>query len=181
MHIVQQTTDRLVLETVPPLFRPFFFGGLGVLAVGVGLLIGGPLLRGPSGGETASAAGPGIFLAAFGFFVTIVPAIGKIPYRRQIIVDRAEGAFIRRDRTLLRLRQESYPLGAIRAVDVEEARHVDGDPYFALVLRLESGESASIERFNDRDGAARVARLVRDHLDPSSHHAPGPQEVVARR
>jgi hypothetical protein len=170
MHAVQNTPDRLVLEGASPLFRPFFFGGLGFLVLGVSLLIGGPLLgQSPGGSEPAGEAsiplaGLGTFLATFGFFVAMVPLAGKIPYHKQIIVDRTAGQFVRRDRTLLRLRQDVYPLDEVRKVDVEEARHVDGDPYFTVLLRLEAGESVTLERFTDQMAAGETARLIRDHL-----------------
>jgi hypothetical protein len=170
MHAVQNTTDRLVLEGASPLFRPFFFGGLGFLVLGVSLLIGGPLLHQsscrsePAGESSVPVAGLGVFLATFGFFVAMVPLAGKIPYHKEIIVDRTTGQFVRRDRTLLRLRQEVYPLEEARTVDVEEARHVDGDPYYTVLLRLESGESVTLDRFTDRAAAGETARLIRDHL-----------------
>jgi hypothetical protein len=179
MRAVQNTTDRLVLEGASPLFRPFFYGGLGLLVLGASLLIGGPLLRRPSGGSqpagtpSVPVAGPGVFLATFGFFVAMVPLAGKIPYHKQIIVDREAGQFVRRDRTLLRLRQETYPLGEVQGIDVEEARHVDGDPYFVLLLRLESGESVTLDRFTDRGHACETARLIRDHLEPEASAGSG--------
>jgi hypothetical protein len=170
MHAIQNTPDRLVLEGASPLFRPFFFGGLGFLVLGASLLIGGPLLRQSPGGydlagdSSVPLAGVGVFLATFGFFVAMVPLAGKIPYHKQIIVDRTAGQFIRRDRTLLRLRQDVYPLDEVRTVDIEEARHVDGEPYFTVLLRLESGESATLERFTDLKAAGETAVLIRDHL-----------------
>jgi hypothetical protein len=172
MHEVTDADVRLVLQSIPPLFRPFFLGGLGLLVLGASLLIVGPFYRRSTGGspsgadDTAPVAGLGAFLATFGFFVAIVPVLGKFPYRKEIIVDRAAGHFVRRDRTLLRLRQESFPLDEVRRVDVEEARHVDGDPYFTLLLRLESGESVTLDRFTDRAAAGTAARLIRDHLGP---------------
>jgi hypothetical protein len=162
----------LILEGASPLFRPFFLGGLGLLVLGAFLLIGGPLLGrttvgSPTGaGDEVPIAGLGAFLATFGFFVAIVPVAGRFPYRKEIIVDRAAGRFVRRDRTLLRLRQESYPLDEVRGVEVEEARHVDGDPYFSLLLLLESGESATLDRFADRTAAGTAARLICEHLGP---------------
>jgi hypothetical protein len=173
MRAIENTTDRLVLAGASPLFRPFFLGGLGLLALGTCLLIGGALVpRSPGGsvpgGESpASPAAMGVFLAAFGFFLAITPLAGRFPFRKEIVVDRAAGEFIRRDRTLVRLRQETYPLGAVHSVDVEEARHVDGDPYFTLVLVLESGDTVTLERFTDRSAAALTARLIRDHLGPA--------------
>ncbi len=169
MHAVQNTPDRLVLEGASPLFRPFFFGGLGLLTLGVSLLIGSPLLgRSPAESQPAesamSIAGIGTFLAIFGFNLTMIPLVGRMPYHKQIVADRTIGQFVRRDRTLIRLRQEAYPLGEVRTVDVEEARHVDGDVYFVLLLRLESGESVMLERFTDRASAGETARLIRDHL-----------------
>jgi hypothetical protein len=170
MRVVENTSERLVLEGASPLFRPFFFGGLSFLVLGVGLLIGGVLLgrsRGsslPGDGSSASVIGLGVFLTAFGFFVALVPLAGRFPYHREIVVDRAAGQFVRRDRTLVRLRQETFPLEAVRMVDVEDARHVDGDPYFTLVLRLESADSVTLDRFTDRSAADRTARLIRDHL-----------------
>jgi hypothetical protein len=170
MNVIQDTTDRLVLQGGSPLFRPFFVGGLVFVVLGVGLLIGGPLagragIGPPTGtGGVASVVGTGAFLATFGFFVASVPLVGRIPYRKEIIVDRAAGQFIRRDRTLLRLRQESYPLVEVREAAVEEARHVDGDPYFSMVLRLENGEAVTLDRFTDRAAADRTARLIRDHF-----------------
>jgi hypothetical protein len=170
MRVIQDTTDRLVLEGASPLFRPFFLGGLGLFVLGVSLLVGGPLyrlstVRSPSEADNETPiAGPGAFLATFGFFVAIVPVIGRFPYRREIVVDRAAGQLVRRDRTLLRLRQESYTADEVRAVEVDEARHVDGDPYFTLMLLLESGQSVTLDRFTDRTEAGAVARLIRDHL-----------------
>ena len=178
MRVVQNTTERLVLEGASPLFRPFFVGGLGLLFLGASLLIGGPLYRLSRGGslfraaDATPVAGPGTFLATFGFFVAIVPVIGRFPYRREIIVDRAAGRFIRRDRTLVRLRQESYTLDEVRGVEVEEARHVDGDPYFTLLLLLETGESVTLDRFTDRTAAGVVARLIRDHLGSGTSSEP---------
>lgn len=170
MHAVQHTPDRLVLRGASPLFRPFFLGGLGLLAMGAGLLAAGPLLGrsplGPTdpGPGAASTAGLGAFLATFGLFVAIVPLVGRFPYRREIIVDRTAGEFIRRDRTLLRTRQETIPLAAVADVEVEEARHVDGEPYFTLLLRLDSGASVNLDRFTDRRAAAATAQLLRDRL-----------------
>jgi hypothetical protein len=178
MRAVQNTTHLLVLEGASPLFRPFFLGGLGLLVLGASLLVGGPLflpstVGSPSGADGAApVAGLGTFLATFGFFVAIVPLAGRFPYRREIIVDRAVGKFVRRDRTLLRLRQETYPLDEVRGVEVEEARHVDGDPYFSLLLRLESGESVTLDRFTDRAAAGATARLIRDHLGPGTSPEP---------
>lgn len=174
MQTVQNTNDRLVLQGASPLFRPFFVGGLGLLLLGFGFLVLGSTI-GPSTIGSRSAAdadggapttGIGVFLAALGFFVAIVPLAGRFPYRKEIVVDRPGGQFIRRDRTLLRLRQETYPLGEIRAVEVEEARHVDGDPYFTLLMRLHSGESVTLDRFTDRTTAGSTARLIRDHCRP---------------
>jgi hypothetical protein len=168
MHENPISDGRLVHTSAAPLFRPFCFGGLGLLIIGTGLLIAGPLSgRSSAGGVDAlPITGVGAFLAVFGFFVAIVPVIGRMPYRRQIIVDRAAGRFTRRDRTLLRLRQESYPLDEVWGIEVEAARHVDGDPYFTLVLRLEHGESVTLDRFTDRDAAERAVRLIEDHLGP---------------
>jgi hypothetical protein len=173
MHAIQNTPERLVLEGATPLFRPFFFGGLGLLTLGISLLIGGPLLarswdESRPMDHTLPTAGIGGFLAVFGFSVAMVPLAGRMPYHKQIVVDRAIGHLVRRDRTLIRLRQEAYPLGEVRSVDVEEARHVDGDPYFTLVLRLGSGESLTLERFTDRASAGEAARLIRDHLAPDT-------------
>jgi hypothetical protein len=121
--------------------------------------------------------GPGVFLATFGFFVAIVPLAGKFPYHREIIVDRVTGQLVRRDRTLVRLRQDRYPFDEVRSVDVEDSRHVDGDPYFSLVLSLVSGDTVTLDRFTDRSAAACAARLIRGHLDRSreggSRPAPG--------
>lgn len=170
MHPIQETTDRLVLRGASPLFRPFFLGGLGLLILGMALLIGGPLLGrttigpGEDGDGGAPTAGLGVFLATFGFFVAIVPLIGRFPYRKEFLVDRRAGHFVRRDRTLVRLREETYPIDEIRGVEVDEARHVDGEPYFTLLLRLDSGESVTLDRFTDRDAAGTAARLIRDHL-----------------
>ncbi len=174
MRAIENTTDRLVLAGASPLFRPFFLGGLGFVFLGACLLIGGALFpRSPGGSEAggeslASPSGIGVFLAAFGFFLAITPLAGRFPFRKEIVVDRAAGEFIRRDRTLVRLRQETYPLRLVNSVDVEEARHVDGDPYFALVLRLESGDAVTLDRFTDRSAAALTARLIRDQIGPPS-------------
>jgi hypothetical protein len=182
MHAVQNTNDRLVLEGASPLFRPFFAGGLGLMLLGGVLLIGGSQsLPSPGGSRSgreppASAPGLGVFLATFGLFVAIVPLIGRFPYRKQIVVDRAAGQFIRRDRTLRRLREETYALGAVRGVDVEQARHVDGDPYFTLLLRLESGESVTLERFTDRSEAESARELLSDHLGPDAGRRLNPAE-----
>jgi hypothetical protein len=183
MRAVENTTDRLVLVGASPLFRPFFVGGLGLLVLGASLLIGGALIRrSPCGSLPRDASsdpftGPGVFLAIFGFFVAIVPLAGKFPYHKEIIVDRANGQLVRRDRTLVRLRQDTYPFGEVRNVDVEDSRHVDGDPYFSLVLSLVSGDSVTLDRFTDRSAAAEAARLIRGHLGPSrdggSPPAPG--------
>jgi hypothetical protein len=110
----------------------------------------------------------GVFLAAFGFCIAMTPLAGRFPFRKEIVVDRSAGELVRRDRTLVRMRQETYPMAAVRSVDVEEARHVDGDPYFAIVLRLESGDAVTLERFTDRSAADLTARLIRDHLEPPS-------------
>ena len=112
-----------------------------------------------------------MFLAIFGFFVAIVPVVGRFPFRREIVVNRKGRLLIRRDRTLVRLRQESYPLSGVRSVEVEESRHVNGDPYFALVLRLESGDAVTLDRFNDRSGAALAGRMIHDQLG-SEHLSP---------
>jgi hypothetical protein len=171
MHAAENTTDRLVLRSTSPLFRPFFLGGLGLLVLGGALLIGGPYLGATPAGR-ASGAGPpiappglGVFLVTFGSFLAVVPLIGRFPYRKEIVVDRTAGQFIRRDRTLLRLREETFPLGDVRTVEVEEARHVDGDPYFTLLLRLGSGDAVTLDRFTDRSAAEASARLIRDHLE----------------
>jgi hypothetical protein len=180
MREVQKTNVRLVLRGASPLFRPFFLGGLGFLVLGASLLIGGPLFRratvgSPTGADgVASVAGIGAFLATFGFFVAIVPMVGRFPYRKEIIVDRATGQFVRRDRTLLRLRQETYSLDEVRGVEVVQARHVDGDPYFTLLMRLNSGESATLDRFTDRAAAGTAAQLIRDHLGPEAPRRPDP-------
>jgi hypothetical protein len=182
MHAAENTTDRLVLRGTSPLFRPFFLGGLGLLVLGGLLLIGGPYLGaspgGPVSGDEPPIAPPGlgVFLATFGFFLAAVPLIGRFPYRKEIVVDRAAGQFIRRDRTLLRQREETFRLGDVRTVEVEEARHVDGDPYFTLLLRLESGDAVTLDRFTDRSAARSSARLIRDHLagDPPTRTADPP-------
>jgi hypothetical protein len=184
MRAIENTTDRLILAGASPLFRPFFLGGLGILVLGAGLVFGDALFgRSPGGSVDAgespvSTAGMGVFLAAFGFFLAITPLAGRFPFRKEIIVDRAAGEFIRRDRTLVRLRQVTYPMGGVHSVDLEEARHVDGDPYFTLVLRLESGDAVTLERFTDRSDAALTAGLIRDHLGPPESAAeparPGP-------
>ena len=174
MRVVVNTSERLVLEGASPLFRPFFLGGLGFLVLGVGLLIGGVLVgraRGsslPGDGSSASITGLGVFLATFGFFVALVPLAGRFPYHREIVVNRAAGQLVRRDRTLVRLRQETFPLEAVRTVDVEDARHVDGDPYFTLVLRLESGDSVTLDRFTDRPAADQAAQLIGACLSPGN-------------
>ena len=126
----------------------------------------------PGDGSSASVTGLGVFLATFGFFVALVPLAGRFPYHREIVVNRAAGRFVRRDRTLVRLRQETFPLEAVRTVNVEEARHVDGDPYFTLVLRLESGDSVTLDRFTDRPAADRAAQLIRDGLSPVNGRRP---------
>lgn len=170
MHIARQTADRLVLAGGSPLFRPFFLGGLGLLILGTGVLVraapGLPKPDGPPGaaGSPRAMAGPGTFLVIFGFFVALVPVAGRIPYRKEIVVDRSVGTLVRRNRTLVRLREETYEPGDIRAVEVEEARHVDGDPYYSLVLHLGSRDSITLDRFTDRRAADRVAALIREHL-----------------
>jgi hypothetical protein len=179
MQPIQNTTDRLVLRGASPLFRPFFVGGLGLFILGAILLIGGPLLGRPTIGPTADGeggadtAGIGLFLTAFGFFVAVVPLIGRFPFRKELIVDRPSGQFIRRDRTLVRLREHTCPIDGIRAIEVDEARHVDGDSYFTLLLRLDSGESLTLDRFTDRDAADAAARLLRGHLAPTAPRADG--------
>jgi hypothetical protein len=178
MHAVENTNDRLVLRGSSPLFRPFFLGGLGLLVLGGVFLIGGPHYRQtpagslPSQGPPLAAPGLGVFLTIFGFFVAIVPVIGRFPYRKELVVDRAAGQFVRRDRTLLRLREETYPLSDVRGVDVEEARHVDGDPYFTLLLRLASGGSVTLDRFTDRTDVATARRLLGDRLGPDGSRGP---------
>jgi hypothetical protein len=184
MRTVENTTDRLVLAGASPLFRPFFFGGLGFVVLGASLLIGGVLFRRSTGGSLpgdaspAPAAGLGVFLTTFGFFVAITPVAGRFPFRKEIVVDRGAGRLIRRDRTLVRLRQEVYPLGEVRTVDVEDARHVDGDPYFGLVLSLATGDSVTLDRFTDRSAAERTAKLIRGHLGPSPDGG-GPPSAIA--
>ncbi len=172
MRAIENTTDRLVLAGASPLFRPFFLGGLGFLILGAGLVIGSALFPRSSDGSVAgvglpvSPTGMGVFLATFGFFLALTPLAGRFPFRKEIIVNRAAGEFIRRDRTLVRLREETYPLAGVGSVNVEEARHVNGDPYSTLVLRLDSGDTVTLERFTDRSDAALTARLIRDHLEP---------------
>lgn len=174
MHAIENTTDRLVLRGGSPLFRPFFAGGLGLLVLGGVLLIGGPRF-GPAAAGLVSgdpwpalAPGVGVFLTTFGLFVAIVPLIGRFPYRKEIVVDRTAGQFGRRDRTLLRLREETYPLGDVRGVNVEEARHVNGDAYFSVLLRLQSGVSVTLDRFTDRAAARIAEQLIHDHLPPAT-------------
>ncbi|MHB1558104.1 MAG: hypothetical protein ACYC61_11630 [Isosphaeraceae bacterium] len=183
MRPVENTSERLVLAGPSLLFRPFFAGGLALLAVGLGLLIvaaaGGPADNSarPAGEPSATVAGLGVFLTTFGLFVAILPLIGRFPYRREIIVDCANRQVSRRDRTLVRLRQDAYPFRAIVAVRVDEAWHPDGDPYYTLVFELDSGEVLTLERFTDRRPAAEAAGLIRDRLDaareePASAPAP---------
>lgn len=177
MKDTQDARDRLVLRCSTPLFRPFFLGGLGLLGLGVALLVVGPVLGrstvGPPGGGVP-LAGLGAFLSTFGFFVAIIPLVGRMPYRREVVVDPAAGRLVRRDRTLVRLRQESFAFIEIRGVEVEEARHVDGDPDFTLALRLDSGRSVPLDRFTDRLAAADAARLLRDHLPTADRPATAP-------
>jgi hypothetical protein len=183
MRPVESSIDRLVLAGASPLFRPFFLGGLGLLALGVGLLIfaasSGRADQGsPAGAPSTTPAGIGVFLTVFGVFVAIVPLLGRFPYRREIIVDRGTRQIVRRDRTLVRLRQDAYPLHSVQDVDVAEARHPDGDPYFTLALILDSGQVVTLERFTDRPAAVEAARLIRDRLDPvpaGPSASPGPQ------
>ena len=131
MRVVEDVSDRLVIRGASPLFRPFFFGGLGLLALGVCCLLAGPIAGrssiGPPGAAdgATSLAGLGAFLATFGFFVALVPLAGRFPYRREIIVDRAAGTLVRRDRTLVRLRQETYPADEVQGIDVVELRQVE--------------------------------------------------------
>ncbi len=171
MRHVENTSDRLVLAGGSPLFAPFFFGGLGLLALGLGLLVfaaasGGQAAGSPAGGEpSVTPAGLGVFLTTFGLFVASVPLLGRFPYRRQIIVNRGR-QIVRRDRTLVRLRQDAYPLHSVVGVNVQEARHPDGDPYFTLALFLDSGEVVTLERFTDRAEAAAIVLSIRDYLDP---------------
>jgi hypothetical protein len=173
MHPVENTTDRLVLRVGSPLFRPFLAGGLGLLVLGGALLIVGPHL-GPAAGSMsgdlrpASAPGIGVFLTTFGFFIAIVPLIGRFPYLKEIVVDRAARQFVRRDWTLLRLREETYPLGDVRGIEAEEARHVDGDPYYIVLLRLLSGEAVTLDRFTDRLPAWTAAQIIRDQIEPEA-------------
>jgi hypothetical protein len=166
MRPVENTSERLMLAGPSPLFRPFFAGGLGLFAVGLGLLILATITGSPAGaGWTAVApAGLGVFLTTFGLIVATVPLVGRFPYRREIIVDCRNGLVCRRDRTLIRLRQDAYPFRAIQAVHVDEARHPDGDPYYTLALGLDSGELLTLERFTDRPAAAEAARLIRERL-----------------
>lgn len=171
MRPVENTSERLVLAGPSLLFRPFFAGGLGLFAIGLGLLIvavsAGPADDSgrPAGENPATFAGLGVFLTTFGLFVAAVPLIGRFPYRREIVVDCTTRQVSRRDRTLVRLRQDAYPFRAILAVRVNDARHPDGDPYYTLEFELDSGEVLTLERFTDRRLAAETARLIRDRLD----------------
>lgn len=171
MRPVENTSERLVLAGPSLLFRPFFAGGLGLLAAGLGFLIIAASAGSaddsarPAGANSATFAGLGVFLTTFGLFVAIVPLIGRFPYRREIIVDCATRQVSRRDRTLVRLRQDAYPFRSIVAVRVDEARHPDGDPYYTLVFELDSGVVLTLERFTDRRPAAEAARLIHDRLD----------------
>ena len=167
----------LVLSCSTPLFRPFFLGGLGLLAIGLVFLVAEPVLGratiGPPGSPVRLITGIGVFLSTFGFFLTILPLVGRMPYRREVILDETAGRLIRRDQTLVRTREESILLGAICAVEVEEARFVDGDPDLTVVLRLESGRSVSLDRFTDRGAAVSAARLLRDRLRIAESRASG--------
>lgn len=171
MRLVENTSERLVLAGPSLLFRPFFAGGLGLLAAGLGLLLVAASAGSADdsarlvGDNSASFAGLGVFLTTFGLFVAAVPLIGRFPYRREIVVDCTTRQVSRRDRTLLRLRQDAYPFRAILAVRVNEARHPDGDPYYTLVFELDSGLVLTLERFTDRCPAAEAARLIGDRLD----------------
>lgn len=191
MRAVENTTDRLVLRGGSPLFRPFFAGGLGLVVLGGLLLIVRPRLEPAPGGPRAAVAtgaaatgdvrrpaaapGLGLFLATLGTLLAIVPVVGRFPYRKEIVVDRPARQFTRRDRTLLRLREQTYPLDDVRGAGVDEARHVDGDPYFTVVLRPRSGDAVTLERFTDRSAAGLVARLIGDHL--ASDIPPAPDRV----
>jgi hypothetical protein len=172
MRAVEISTERLVLKGSAPIFRPFFLGGLGWMVLGSGILLGaramGMPLGGPWPGDESSTpiAGLAAFLVPFGFFIAFVPFIGAVPYRKDVVVDRATGQLRRRDRSLRASREHVYALGEIRGVDVEESKHVDGDPYYTALLRLESGESVALDRFVDRGAAEHVAQLVRYYLIP---------------
>src|SRR5437016_49490 len=136
MRVAQATTERLVLKGASPLFKPFFLGGLGWMASGAAILVwamaAGLPRNGPLPGDESSTpiGGLGAFLVPFGFFLVLVPYLGALPYRKEVVVDRVTGHLTRRDRTLRGLREDVYAAGEIHGVDVEEARHVDGDPYY---------------------------------------------------
>lgn len=175
MRPVENTSERLILAGPSPLFRPFLAGGLGLLVAGLGLLIVSAFASSPagSGWSATTPAGLGVFLTTFGLFVAIVPLIGRFPYRREIVVDCQTRQVSRRDRTLIRLRQDAYPFRAIQVVRVDEARHPDGDPYYILVFGLDTGEVLTLERFTDRPTAAEAARLIRERLDPAPEEPAG--------
>ncbi len=157
----------LILRCSTPLFRPFFLGGLALLAVGLAFLAADLVLGrstiGPPGGSVR-IAGLGAFLSTFGFFLAMLPLVGRMPYRREVLLDETAGRLIRRDQTLVRTREEWISLVEIRGVEVENARFVDGDPDLTVVLRLDSGRSVPIDRFTDPGAAASAASLLRDRL-----------------
>lgn len=165
---------RPAYRSVPPLFRPFFLGGLGLLAMGVALIFAGPLPALPPSGpdDAMSLTGVGLFLATFGFFLAIVPIAGKVPFRREVIVDPDRGRLILRNRTLLKLREHSYPLVDVHGLEIRESRHVDGEPDVSLLLHLRHAEPVLLDRFTTRAPAERAALSIRNLLPPLPESLP---------
>ena len=148
MRAIENTTDRLVLAGASPLFRPFFVGGLGF--AGPGRLPPDRRRRSspdrradrcPAASRRPRPPAMGVFLAAFGFFLAITPLAGRFPFRKEIVVDRAAGEFLRRDRTLVRLRQETYPLGRVRTRSTSRRR---GTSTAILTSRSSCGSNPGI-------------------------------------
>jgi hypothetical protein len=170
MRVAQATTERLVLRGSSPLFKPFFLGGLGWMALGVAILAwalaaGRPLHAALPGDESSTPIGGlGAFLVPFGFFLALVSYLGALPYRKEVVVDRVAGHLIRRDWTLRGLREDRIAAAEIQGVGVEETRHVDGDPDYTAALRLGTGKSVVLDRFPDRGAAEHIAQLVRGYL-----------------
>jgi hypothetical protein len=171
MRVAEITTERIVLTGSSPLFKPFFLGGLGLMASGIGILLWamtvGLPLNGPLPGNESSMSVGGLsaFLAPFGFFLALVPYFGALPYQKEVVVDRAAGRLTRCDRSLRGLQQDTWTLREIQSVEVEELKHADGDSSYNALLKLESGKSIALDRFVDRGAAEQVVQLIRSYLE----------------